>query len=90
MTDPSRYPDSDDVEDAEPPPEQSSSRGMPRWVKVTGLIAAVLVVIFVAAQLLGVGGDHGPRRHGGDDAPPAGATENDGDHTPPPDMDHDG
>lgn len=90
MTDPSAYPDNDDMDEAQTAPEPASVRGLPRWVKVSGLIAAVLVVVFVAAQLLGVGGDHGPGRHSGDDAPPAGATENGGDHTSPPGMDHDG
>jgi hypothetical protein len=89
MTDPSASPDTDDVDYAEATPEPASGRGMPRWVKVSGLIAAVLVAIFVAAQLLGVGGDHGPGRHIGDDDPAAGATDHD-DNTPPPGMDHDG
>jgi hypothetical protein len=36
---------------------------MPRWVKVTAIVAGVLVAIFVVLQLTGVGGQHGPGRH---------------------------
>jgi hypothetical protein len=36
---------------------------MPRWVKVAGVVAAVLVLVFVALMVFGVGGDHGPGRH---------------------------
>jgi hypothetical protein len=35
---------------------------MPRWVKVSGLIAVALVVILIVILLLT--GDHGPGRHG--------------------------
>jgi len=37
--------------------------GAPRWVKVFGSIALVVVVL-VAILLLTGGGDHGPTRHG--------------------------
>ena len=43
---------------------------MPRWVKVSGIIAIVLVVLFLLLLLFG-GGRHGPGRHlasGGDAA----------------------
>jgi hypothetical protein len=36
---------------------------MPRWVKVAALIAGVLVGLFLALQLAGFGGEHGPGRH---------------------------
>jgi hypothetical protein len=36
--------------------------GMPRWVKISGLIAAAVIVLLVAAVLFG-GGQHGPARH---------------------------
>lgn len=63
-----------------------SASGTPRWVKVFGLVALALVLLFVVLQLTGVGGDHGPGRHGGSggQAPPSGPTE----HIPPPDVDH--
>jgi hypothetical protein len=35
---------------------------MPRWVKVSGIIVAVLVLLLVIVLLL-AGGGHGPRRH---------------------------
>ncbi len=43
--------------------------GMPRWVRVALLIVVVLVLLFVAGKIAGVGGDHGPGRHGGDGTP---------------------
>ncbi len=46
--------------------------GAPRWVKVFGFVAAVLLVIGLVLML--TGGDHGPGRHvDGGHAPPAGA-----------------
>ena len=49
--------------------------GTPRWVKVSGIIALVLVLLVGIMMLAGVGGDHGPGRH----MPSGGA----GGHTPP-------
>ena len=40
---------------------------MPRWVKISLIGVGALVVIFVLANIAGVGGDHGPGRHGGSD-----------------------
>jgi len=61
MADPPRSPD--------PKPHST-----PRWVKVSGIIAAVVMVAIVILALAG-GGEHGPARHlpGGDN----------GGHTPP-------
>lgn len=36
---------------------------IPRWVKVSAIVVGLLVVLFVALTLAGVGGDHGPGRH---------------------------
>ena len=36
--------------------------GMPRWVKIAGIVALVVIVLAVAAALL-LGGEHGPGRH---------------------------
>lgn len=60
---------------ADPVPDNQHS--MPRWVKVSGIVAIVVIVVVVAAMALS-GGDHGPGRHlpGGDDTPAG--------HTPPP------
>ncbi len=55
-----------------------SITGTPRWVKVFGIIVAVLVLLFVVLLLSGGGppGGHGPGRHtpsgdSGDDTPPS-------------------
>jgi len=37
--------------------------GVPRWVKVVGLVVALVVTLVLLAQLTGVGGVHGPGRH---------------------------
>ena len=44
---------------AEPPPYP----GMPRWLKVSGIIVVVLVLLVVVIMVTGVGGQHGPSRH---------------------------
>jgi hypothetical protein len=36
---------------------------MPRWVKVSGLVAVLVLVLLVVVLLFG--GEHGPRRHFG-------------------------
>jgi hypothetical protein len=41
--------------------DHASPPGMPRWVKVAGIILAVLVLLLVIVLL--VSGGHGPRRH---------------------------
>lgn len=47
---------------AEPNLGNDIGAGTPRWVKVFGVIALVVVLLFVALMLFG-GGRHGPRRH---------------------------
>jgi hypothetical protein len=37
--------------------------GTPRWVKVFGIIALVVVLLFIILMLLRGPGGHGPRRH---------------------------
>jgi hypothetical protein len=47
---------------------------MPRWVKLSLILAALLVLLVVVAMLI-AGGGHGPSRHTpGIQAPPIGAT----------------
>jgi hypothetical protein len=60
--------------------------GMPRWAKVFGIVVLALVLLFVVANLTGLGGDHGPGRHGGgeDQEQPTG----DGAGHDPSDWDH--
>lgn len=53
---------------ADPPIRSESLRdsddrdGMPRWVKILGLIALVVVLLLVVLMFVG-GGGHGPGRH---------------------------
>ena len=66
---------------ADPPPYP----GTPRWVKVFGIVAIVLALLFVVMVFTDLGGRHGPGRHlpSGDargDMPRANVTE---DHTSP-------
>lgn len=35
--------------------------GVPRWVKVSGIVVAILLLILIVAMF--AGGDHGPGRH---------------------------
>lgn len=71
MADPPIHPDAGtDAHDFVP-------TGAPRWVKVSGIIAIVLVVL-VLVVMLASGGRHGPGRHlrsgdGGGHRPPAGS-----------------
>jgi len=48
-----------------PEVEDDSGRypGMPRWVKLTGIVVGVLVLIFLVLQVTGLAGQHGPGRH---------------------------
>ena len=48
--------------------------GTPRWVKVFGIVALVLVLLVAVIMATGAGGGHGPGRH----MPSGGA----GGHTP--------
>jgi hypothetical protein len=58
MADPPRA--RDPGEDAGVAADRGSPPGMPRWVKVSGIIVAVLVLLLVIVLLLA--GGHGPRR----------------------------
>ena len=59
--------------DPPPQPETSDDNGMrydgdsrtgiPRWVKVVGIVVAVLALLVVIVLLVGGGGGHGPSRH---------------------------
>lgn len=44
------------------PPTDGARPGMPAWVKVSGVVAGILVLVLVAAMFL-AGGEHGPGRH---------------------------
>ncbi len=47
-------------------PDRGATTGTPRWVKVVGIIAVVLLLVLGIIML--IGGEHGPGRH----TPPAG------------------
>lgn len=49
--------DAQQQNDAEPP-------GIPTWVKAFGIAALVLILLVVVAMFIGIGGPHGPGRHG--------------------------
>jgi hypothetical protein len=55
--------------------KDTQTAGTPRWVKVFGIIALLVLLLVVVALLLGKGG-HGPGRHtpGGHTGPPPGVT----------------
>ncbi|MBA3421214.1 MAG: hypothetical protein H0U12_04870 [Thermoleophilaceae bacterium] len=60
-------------------PGRGSPPRTPRWVKVFGIIAILLVLLFVVSLL--AGGSHGPGRHtpsgdAGRHTPPSGVTDN--------------
>jgi hypothetical protein len=68
---------------ADPPRNTAAdAAGTPRWVKVAGIIALVLVLVFVVLKLTGVGGSHGPGRHA------TGADTSRGHTRPPPGITH--
>ncbi|MFP8958981.1 hypothetical protein ACLIYP_00110 [Streptomyces nanhaiensis] len=67
MTDPSPRPDADNAPGTGA--ADAPGPGIPRWVKVSGIVAAVLVALVVLVMLLS-GGEHGPGRH-----LPSGATQ---------------
>lgn len=54
---------------------------MSRWVKVSLIVAGLLIALFVGLSLAGLGGDHGPGRHlsPGREAP----SSDTGEHSPP-------
>lgn len=66
---------------AEPTTDTGEDTGTPRWVKVSGIIAGVLVTLVVVMLLAG----HGPGRHiSGDHTPPSSATESTAGNPSPP------
>ncbi|MFI6502848.1 hypothetical protein [Nonomuraea typhae] len=42
----------------------------PRWVKVSAIAVAILVLAFLIAQVFSIGGTHGPGRHASLPHPP--------------------
>ena len=69
-------PDPDTRDDTGVESDRGSTTGTPRWVRVFGIIAIVLVLLVVVLLLTGGPGRHGPGRHlpsggAGGQAPPA-------------------
>jgi hypothetical protein len=58
--------------------ERAPPSGMPRWVKVSGIVVGALILLVVALMLLG-SDDQGPWDHGPGHRPPV---------EPPVDFDH--
>lgn len=69
--DPSQEPDTRDKVAA---PGRAASAGMPRWVKVSGLVVLILAVLVAVMLLVHGPGGHGPGRHFGAQAPLFGVT----------------
>jgi hypothetical protein len=69
------------------PYKTDMAEGTPRWVKVFGVVALLVIAVVLVLILTGRGGPHSPRRHiSPADTPPAGGT---GGHTgPPPGITH--
>ncbi|AOY73832.1 hypothetical protein IG195_20525 (plasmid) [Arthrobacter sp. TES] len=44
-------------------PDRDTFTGPPRWVKISALIAGILLLVVVAVMIFS-GGEHGPGRHG--------------------------
>lgn len=81
MTEPSRDSDTDTGSRV----DQDSPPRMPGWVKLSGIILAVLVLLFVVITLVGVGGHGGgPEMHSSEQIEQrAPEDEAFGAHTPP-------
>ncbi|MEO5316853.1 hypothetical protein DC347_19580 [Pseudarthrobacter sp. AG30] len=43
--------------------DRETLTGPPRWVKVSAIVAGILILVVIAVMLL-TGGQHGPARHG--------------------------
>ena len=62
------------------------AQGMPGWVKAFVFVAVAVVALLVLGKITGIGGEHGPGRHGGGSEQPAPDGESDGGHRSP--VDH--
>lgn len=90
MADLPRDPDSnlDTGDDTGTGPDRESTTGMPRWVKVFGIIGIVVALGFVILMLGPGGGGHGPDRHAPDQNQEQQIDTNDGGGHAPPEGGH--
>jgi hypothetical protein len=44
-------------------PTEDRPPSTPRWIKVSGIIVIVLLLLYGILELTGVGGNHGPGQH---------------------------
>ncbi len=75
--------------DSQPPPDDvivkgddAASVGMPRWVKGFLIVGLALVLLLAVGKVTGLGGEHGPGRHGGGSDAPS-SVHDGGNHQPP-------
>lgn len=78
--------------DPDPHEDTGGGPGTPRWVKVFGIIAIVVVLLIGFILFTGLGGPHGPQRHApsgdaGGYTPPFSAHQNGGGTGRPADAD---
>lgn len=61
----------------EPEPQRAPEGypGTPRWVKVIGIVLIAILLIGTFVAVTGLGGPHGPQRHGAGSIEVAGAVE---------------
>jgi hypothetical protein len=85
MADPRSHTDSDPTSLAAPGEEPAAVKrpAAPRWVKLFGVITALLIVL-VVVLLLASGGNHGPGRHSGSDDNGQAVPSDGAGHKPPP------
>lgn len=72
-------PQSDSQNDPGLGPRREATTSMPRWVKISLIIVAVLMLLFIVLKVTGLGGEHGPGRHLG--TGPTVSTSTTADHT---------
>ena len=60
-----------------------TSAGMPRWVKGFLMVGLVLLLLLAVGKVTGLGGEHGPGRHGGRGDTPSSVVHDCGNHQRP-------
>ena len=72
-----------DPPDTDEPDETEAIVGPPRWVKVFGALAMLVLLLFIVLLVTGRGGEHGPGRHG-----LSGGSSTVAEHVPPTGVRH--